>query len=308
MNAGNIQGDTMHAKQALAHIRQQDWGPLKAFITSATPETAYELIRLSYEKCPLDTPLDSAISYKADVAGLILSGGLRFGISRRHRGMGTGASLSESQIENYYYHLNIALDVLSEALKHDRHNGLAAAFYMAANIDPFDSDQRKLAEARLLNARNVPLSGYLNLMQAHMAKWGGSHEDMFRIARARLTPDTPCQYALVARAHYEQYLYYGLFDDSPEADQRFNTYFDRTVEAELKTASESVLSATAQEPAELRLAHGWLAFTLSEAGLNRLAARHLKALKGFEDPSIWKLNILPPKVKKGLIYTRALLG
>lgn len=308
MNAGNNQGDLMDVKQALAHIRQRNWEPLKAFIASTSPETAYELIKLCYEICPLDTPLNAAIANKNDVPGMILSGGLRFGLSRRHRGMDTANSLSESQIENYYYHLNIALDVLSEALKQSPDNGLAAAFYMAANVDPFDEDQQKRAEAYLMDARDVPLSGYMNRLQAHTAKWGGSHEAMFRIARARLTPDTPCQYALVARAHYEQYLYYGLFDDSPEADQRFNTYFDHAVETELKTASEAVLSATAQEPAELRLAHGWLALTLSEAGLNRLAARHLKALKGFEDPSIWKLNRLPAKLKKGLIYTSALFG
>lgn len=298
----------MNAKQALAHIRQRNWEPLKAFITVATPETAYELIKLCYDACPLDTPLNAAIANKNDVPGMILSGGLRFGVSRRHRGMDTAARLSECQIENYYYHLNIALDVLSETLKQAPNNGLAAALYMAANIDPVDKDQQNRAEAYLLDAHNVPLSGYMNRLQAHMAKWGGSHEAMFRIARAGLTPDTPCQYALVARAHYEQYLYYGLFDDSPDADQRFNTYFDHTVETELKTASEAVLSATAQEPAELRLAHGWLMLTLSEAGLNRLAARHLKALKGFEDPSIWKLNRLPPKLKKGLIYTSALFG
>jgi|GEM_PF-1180248 len=283
----------MKAKQALALIRQADWGPLKTFVTAATAETAYELIKLCGEKCPPDTPLASAIDNRRDVTGLILCGGLRYGISGRHRDMGQADFTHESRIETRYYHLNIAAELLGEALKTDPRNGLAAAFLMATHINPFDKAQQAIAEAHLQEAHHVPLSGYMNLMLAHAAS-GAGPEAIFRLARARLGADTPCHAALVARACYEHHLSEGCAVFSPE------------VKTELLTLSDRLLAASGQEPAERRLAEGWLVLALSAAGLNRQAVRHLKALRGFEDPTLWKHSLLPPVVKKGLIRLSAL--
>jgi hypothetical protein len=299
----------MDSRQAIAFITQGKWQPVKDFMAQASPETAYELIRLSYEACPMTVDPNGAVSGGGDTVGLTLAGAFHFGIGKRYRGAGGAAQLTEKQYVPYVQHLHESKAALEAALSIDRHYGLAAAFNMAVAIDELEDGQKDMAEAILLDARNVPLSGYLNLLQARLEKWGGSHEDMFRIARSRMLYDVPMQHALIARAHWERYLFYAVFDDSGKGTDTAAVYFNgQQVVDDLDAASSAVLNAKGADPAEQRLAHSWLAFALSEAGKYKQAVRHLDRIKGHDEPSVWLFNNLPPALAKASIRLKAMVS
>ena len=298
----------MKSRDVLAQAAKGQWGPYKAWLATQTPEAAYESIKFVYEACPLDTDIRAVADGDDDVLGHALAGALHFGIGKRHRGMGVAEALTGDQIDPYLRHSFLAQGAIDAALEADRHNGLAAAFNMALAIDPWEEDQKARAEAVLLEARDVPLSGYMNLLTAYLEKWGGDHDTMFRIARSRMRPDAPMQYALIAKAHWERYLFYVAFDDAPDARRKAAGYFSGEVMDELREASRAVLGGRDADPAEQRLANSWLAFTLSRAGRNRSAVPHLDRIRGHVEPSVWAVLRGPPALVKAIIRYRALFG
>lgn len=297
----------MNSGQAIAAISRGHWQALKTFVAQASPEAAYELIRMTYEACPMGLDLSGAVAGPDDLIGLTIAGAFLFGIGKRHRGMGQASAVGEKQAERYAQYLFEAKDALDAALAIDRRFGLAAAFNMAVAVDEWEDGQKDQAEAILLDARDVPLSGYVNLLQARLEKWGGSHADMFRIARSRMLGDAPAQNMLIARAHWERWLFYAAFDDSGRGPEMASAYYTGEVMDDLTAASEAILTAHS-DPAELRLAHGWLAFVLSEAGQHKQAVKHLDRIKGHNDSSVWFFKSTPPAVTKGLIRLKAMLS
>ncbi len=293
--------------QTVAAISKGQWQPLKAFVAQASPEASYERIKMAFDACPMDLDLSGVVAGPDDLIGLTILGAFLMGIGKRHRGMNVAAAVKEKQAMLYMQHLFEAKEALDAALAIDRRFGLAAAFNMAVAMDEWEEGQKDQAEAILLDARDVPLSGYGNLLQARLEKWGGSHAVMFRIARSRMLSDAPAQNMLIARAHWERWLYYAAFDESDQAAEMAAAYFTGEVLDDLRAASEAVLDARS-DPAELRLAHGWLAFVLSEAGQHKRAVRHLDRIKGHNDPSVWFFGRTPPPVTKGLIRLKAMLS
>lgn len=298
----------MKTRDVLAYAAGGQWAPYKAWLKTQTPEGAYESIKFVFEACPLTTDPRAAIDGEDDVLGLTLAGALHFGIGKRHRGGDVAANLTDDQVHPYMAHQFMAQSALDAALAADRHNGLAAAISMAVAIDPFEEDHKAKAEAVLLDARDVPLSGYMNLLTAYLEKWGGDHDTMFRIARSRMRAETPMQYTLIAKAHWERYLFYIAFDDSPGAHQAALTYFSGQVMDELREASRTVLGGRSEDPAEQRLANSWLAFTLSRAGRHRQALPHLDRIKGHYEPATWGVLRHPPVVSKALVRMQAMFS
>ena len=298
----------MKTRDAVALARAGNWAPYKQYLAGLTPEGAYESIKFLFEACPLDIGLERVADGARDVPGLTLLGALHFGIGKRHRGSGVASGVGDSQANRYFAHLLQAKDALDAALAAERHDGLAAAFLMAVAIDPWEEDQRALAEARLLDAHAVPLSGYMNLLQANLEKWGGSHEVMFRIARSRMRPETPMQYMLIARAHWERQLFYLAFDDAPGARGLGVRYFGGEPLQDLKEASRVILAARDADPAEQRLANSWLALGMAAAGRNGLAVPHLDRVKGHDEPSAWNFLPGPAWLSKAGIRWKAVRG
>jgi hypothetical protein len=298
----------MNFKQAVAAISNGQWQGVKAFVAGASPEAAYELIRTAYDACPTAIDVDAAIGGPDDLVGLTVAGAFHFGIGKRHRGMRAAAEVREKQAVLYIERLYRARTALDDALALDRRYGLAAAFAMAVASDELEDGQKDQAEAVLLDARDVPLSGYVNLLQARLEKWGGSHADMFRIARSRMLADAPMQHILIARAHWERYLYYAAFDDSEQASEMAEVYFTGDVMDDLKAASDAVLNGRDADPAEQRLANGWLAFVLSQAGQYKRAVRHLDRIRGHNDPAVWFFYTLPPVLAKASIRLKAMFS
>ncbi len=298
----------MKTRDAVALVRTGQWVACKQYLAGLSAEGAYESIKFLFEACPLDLDLSGVADGAQDVLGLTLLGALHFGVGKRHRGMGMASGVGDAQANRYFIHLLEAKDVLDAALSADRHNGLAAAFNMAVAIDAWEGDQKALAEARLLDAENVPLSGYVNLLQANLEKWGGSHDVMFRIARSRMRPETPMQYMLIARAHWERQLFYVAFDETPGARTLGARYFEGEPLQDLKEASRMILGHRDADPAEQRLANSWLALAMAAAGRNKLAVPHLDRIKGHDEPSAWGLFNGPAWMTKAKIRWKAMMG
>lgn len=286
----------MQTQHALTLAQSGQWQTLKTQLTALSPQAAYELIEAIGDACSLTLSLDGLVEGPEDILGLTVAGALLRSIGHRHRGYNTADKTSENQFELYYERLVQAKAALERALSIDRRNGLAAAVYMAISTDPIEEGQKEIAEARLLDAENVPLVGYMNLLKANLEKWGGSHEDMFRIARSRLGSDQPLQSALIAYAHYEREMFYAHFDDSPEAAKLASQYYSGAVLEELRSASRVILDAREVDPAEQRLADSWIALALGGAGESKQALRHINRQKGYTGgawrqinrPGVWK--------------------
>lgn len=298
----------MTPNAAIALVAGGRWSDYKRWLASVSPEAAYESIKLVFEGCALGINLDGVADGPDDVLGLTVMGAMYYGIGKRHRGGAQASAVSEAQADRYVERLIVAKSLLEDALAIDRRYGLAAAFYMLVATDELEEGQKDNAEAILLDAENVPLSGYMNLLIARLEKWGGSHGDMFRIARSRLRPDLPMQAALIARAHWERELFYSAFDDEPGAAGMAEVYYQGEVGDELMEASRLVLAAGNADASEARVADSWLAFALGRAGRYKQAVRHLDRLKGYEDPSVWKILVAPPWLTKGLIRLQAMMG
>lgn len=116
------------------------------------------------------------------------------------------------------------------------------------------------------------------------------------------------QYALIAKAHWERYLYYAAFDDAPDARQRAATYFRGDVMNDLREASQAILGARDADPAEQRLANSWMAFVFSRAEQYKSAVKHLDCIKGHNEPSVWRLVRGSPGMTKAMIRWQALLS
>lgn len=272
----------MHATDGISWAQSGQWQTLKAALRESTPQGAYEWLEMIGAGCPLTLSFDGCVESADDVLGLTIAGALLRSVGHRYRGSRSADETSETQFERYYSYLVQAKNALEQALNLDRHNGLAAAVYMLISTDPVEDGQKEIAEARLLDARNVPLAGYMNLLKANLEKWGGSHEDMFRIARSRLGKDPPLQSALIAYAHVERELFYSMFDESPEAAQLAKQYYQGAVLDGLRTASQIILKAHDVDPAEQKLADSWMIIALTYGGETKLALRHLRRQKGYK--------------------------
>lgn len=288
----------------------QDWQPLRETISAATPEEAYQWLKWVAEDSDINLSL-KGLAADDDALGLTLAGALTYFFAIRVRAGALPQAMSEEQALSTYDGHEQARVLIDKALTLAPEDGLAAAFAMGSAIDPWDEDHKDRAEAVLYGARNVPMSGFMNLLSARAEKWGGSHEEMFAVARRPFDPDRPGAAALIARAHVERFLFYAVFDEAPDAKQQAGRYFSGEVIRELSDASDRVLGARAGDPAELQLAHGWLALSAVFIGQSRYAkraVRHLQKLGGYIDPGIWGMLNIPVWRVKLRLHMLALFG
>lgn len=274
------------------HLQRQDWTGLKAAVAAAGPNEAYRLIADAGEQTPIDSPLDGLVGGADDVLGLTISGGLRFRRAARIRGGLVAAATPEERMRRYADELFAAVDDLNAALAADPACGLAAAFLAGAAVEG-DADDRRAIEATLLAARDVPDAAWAGLLRASTAKWGGSEDEMWAVAR-RHSGRTPGALALTPMAHFEQFLHFAMFDDAPDARDKARGYFQRPeVRHDLAETSDRALAAPADaDPHSLRTVDGWMARTLLQAGDRRRARAHLKRLGRHADPGVWCLGTL----------------
>lgn len=280
------------------------WAALKRDCAGLPPESAFVLLRVMGERLPLSADAEAAMDNGADVAGLVVAGAALMGRAVRIRGMDTADQVDDNAWGSYLTARNRAGQLLRQAVIRQPANGLAAAWLMAAAVDS-DAETKAEAAAALGRTTNVPISGYSRLLSAHTEKWGGSHEAMWQIARTHARISAPWSAALIAKAHYEHWLYLDMMDERPVAQYEADGYFrDPAIRRELLDISEAINTASSDDPYEAVFAHDVLAAVLAEAGEKRAATAHLRRAGAFGDPALltggpwWRRSLV--RAMKGL--------
>lgn len=272
---------------SLALFNARDWDGLIAALKALPPETGYTLLRLLGEAAPLHADVTELIAHR-DRLGRLIAGALLHGRAIRYRGLGMAEHVSDAQREGYIPALHQAQELLAEASGANPWSGLAAAWRITACVDGEDAD-KDAAEAAMLVAENVPVPGWSRLLSARTEKWGGSHAAMWRIARSHAEASLPGSLSLIAKAHFEQWLWLAHFEEDPAVAAGAPSYFlaDGVLQ-ELAGASERALAAPDQSDGRNILqADNWFAFVFDTANQPRLARPHLQRMGPNVDRSIW---------------------
>ena len=281
-----------------------EWASLKNYVSGLPPESAFVFLRLFGERLPIDADPETAISDTGDVWGHVVAGAALLVRSSRIRGMETADRVKVENCQPYQAARQRAEQLLRFVVTHHPKNGLAAAWFMAAAIDSDDAVKTEASDF-LLASKNVPISGYSKLLSANTEKWGGSHEAMWQIAHNCARKNLPWSGALIAKAHYEQWLYLYLMDERTSADYEAAAYFqNEEIREEIRSISEAISIAHSDDPYEAVFAHDVLAAVLSEAGMRKAASQHLRRVGKFGDPALltggpwWRRALI--RVLKGL--------
>lgn len=262
----------------------EDWAGFKDCLKSAPPETAFVLLRVMGERLPLNLDPELAVATSSDADGLIVAGAALMVRATRVRGWDTADQVEEDSWAPYLACRERGEQALRGAVELRPENGLAAAWFMATAVDA-DDDVKSEAGEVLRGASDVPISGYSKLLSANTEKWGGSHAAMWEVARECARLREPWTQALIAKAHYEHWLYLDMMDDRPEAAREANRYFgDPAVRNELSEISAVIGNAATADVYEAVYAHDVLAAVLAQAKMSRAAAAHLRRVGKFGDP------------------------
>lgn len=280
------------------------WALFKSYLGDLPPESAFVLLRVLGERLPLGIDLEAAIEGDADVLGQIVAGATFMVRATRIRGMDTADRVKEQNWTSYFACRERAEQLLGYALTSQPKNGLAAAWFMATAVDA-DDEVKARATNFLGGATDVPLSGYSKFLSANTEKWGGSHAAMWKVARAHAGVRQPWSGALIAKAHYEHWLYLDMMDERPEAEDEASAYFqDPSIKDELISISTAISTAQSDDPYDAVYAHDVLAAVLAEARMRKAAAGHLRHAGKFGDPALltggpwWRRWLI--RVLKGL--------
>ena len=264
----------------------EDWAAFKSVLKEAPPETAFVLLRVMGERLSMEADPEWAIEDASDVEGLTIAGAALMVRATRLRGMDTADQVAVDSWAPYLACRDRAEEILRAAIDLRPGNGLAAAWFMASAVDSDDETKDQAAEV-LNGADDVPISGYSKLLSARTEKWGGSHEAMWLVARRYAAVRAPWTKALVAKAHYEHWLYLAMMDERPEAAREAGIYFSNPVICnELVQISEEISTAPPRDPYEVVYAHDVLAVVLAEARMRRAAAAHLRKVGKHGDPAL----------------------
>jgi hypothetical protein len=291
---------------ALRLAADGDWPGLCAMIRNQPPQSGYAVIQLLADAAPMTLDVAALIAIGGALE-LTIAGGILLQRALRFRGLGMAEGVSEEQWELYMPTLAHAQELLARANCADPELGLAAAWRVAGFVDSATEEEKDEAEIALRRARSVPLAGLSRLITMRSEKWGGSHEEMWRVVSEYARTEAPATLALLAKAHFEQQLWLEYFDERPEAKVEAAAYFsDRAVLGDLRAASSTLLAAEVETDArEILFADNAFASTFWRAGKARLARPHLQRMGGHIESSLWLVE--SPRLVVNLARMRAML-
>ena len=274
------------AKLASVDGTTEGWDRIRANLGILPPETTYVLLRALGEQLPIAMDVETVVRDAADAQGQMIAGAIYMIRATLSRGMDTADRVREEEWQSYFAYRERAEELLRKSLENRRQNGVVAAWLMAVAVDSDDSTKAD-ALSILKQATNVPISGYSKLLTANTKKWGGSHGSMWKVAREYADVQPPWSSALIAKAHYEHWLYLYMMDERPAAELEAGAYFqDPATRDELRDLSSLIDGAESEDPYEKVFAHDVMAAVLAEAGMRRDAARHLRKVGKFGDPAL----------------------
>ncbi|HEY0084648.1 MAG TPA: hypothetical protein VGB65_01935 [Allosphingosinicella sp.] len=279
--------DKQLQQTALGLLAAGDWGGLTALARALPPQSAYAMLQLLAEAAPLTADVSHLIASK-DAMDLTVAGALLHGRAVRHRGVGMAEDVTEDQWELYIPTLAHAQELLAEANRRAPELGLAAAWRVSAFIDATE-EQKDEAEIALRRATGIPVSGLSRLITMRSEKWGGSHDEMWRVVADYAEAALPGSLALIAKAHFEQWLWYSAFDEGPDAAATAEAYLHRKdVREDLIEASKRVLAAREpSDPRAILLADNAFAATFWTSESAKDARPHLQRMGRNIDRTVW---------------------
>jgi len=282
--------DKQLQRTALALLDSADWSGLVALVREQPPQGAYATVQLLANAAPVTADHRPLVA-KGGALELTLAGALLYGRAMRFRGLDTAEHISDDQWELYLPTLAHAQELLAEANALDPELGLAAAWRVTAFVDATEEEKDE-AELALRRARSVPIAGLVRLITMRSEKWGGSHAAMWRVASDYADPDNPASLSLIAKAHFEQWLWLDTFDEAADALDKADAYFhDGQVQEELRQASRRVLDADTQsDPRAILFADNAFAATFWSGGDSRHAKPHLQRMGRSIDRNLWLFN------------------
>jgi hypothetical protein len=292
-------------QQAVSLAKAGDWEGLASLVRGQPAQSGYVTIQLLAEAAPMSLDVAPLIG-SGSALDLTIAGSLLHGRALRFRGLGMADDVAEEQWENYFPALAHAQELLARANRADPSSGLTAAWRITAFVDASEEEKDE-AELALRRARDVPVAGLSRLITMRSEKWGGSHEEMWRVAHEYARAEAPASLALIAKAHFEQHLWLDAFDERPAAKAEAADYFgDPSVLEELREASATVLAASEHtDPREILWADNAFASTFWAAKQPRLARPHLQRMGSNIEPSLWLIGI--PRIVVNLARMRAML-
>jgi hypothetical protein len=297
--------DSQLQRKALALAASGDWDGLVAFARGLPPQSGYVMLQLLGEAAPLTTDMSPLIG-KPDAMALTVAGAILQGRAIRFRGLDQAENVTDDQWEMYIPTLAHAQELLAEAVRREPQLGLAAAWRVTAFVDATE-EQKDEAEIALRRASGIPVSGLSRLITMRSEKWGGSHGEMWRVVEDYADAALPASLALIAKAHFEQWLWFSMFDEAPDGAEKADAYLQRgDVRNELLEASSRVLAAdSSRDPRAILFANNAFAATLSAGGPAKDAKPHLQRMGRNIDRTLWLFE--NPRVAVNLARARAWL-
>jgi hypothetical protein len=268
-------------------LRRGEWEGLTEFIRRQPPQSAFTTLGRMGSTAPTTADLSGLLGSEGALE-LTIAGALLHGRAVQFRGVDIAERVSDEQWEFYLPTLAHAQELLAEANRREPALGLAAAWRIMAFIDSSEEEKDE-AEAALRRATGIPVSGLAGLVSMRSEKWGGSHAEMWRVAREYSHANPPGSLALIVKAHFEQWLWFDVFDEEEGAAERARAYFeDEDVRAELRQVSRLVLEADpCRDPRALIFVDNCLASTFWCAGWVQDAKPHLQRMGKHLDRSQW---------------------
>lgn len=272
---------------ALKRLEAADWTGLLSLIQELPPQSAYVTMQLLADAAPFSADVSPLIAAEG-AWELTLAGALLHGRALRFRGLGQADTVSEDQWEMYLPTLAHAQELLAEANRKKPELGLAAAWRVTAFVDASEEEKDE-AEMALRQSSGIPVSGLSRLITMRSEKWGGSHEEMWKVVADYAESDPPGSLGLIAKAHFEHWLWFAAFDEDPEGPAKAYAYFRNTeVQGDLRDASLRVIAAeSSRDPRAILFADNAFAVTFWSARSVGQARPHLQRMGKHMDRTLW---------------------
>lgn len=140
------------------------------------------------------------------------------------RGSGDASTVSTRMAENFWLQLTLSKEVLKKAseLSPERVEPYSAMIIVEMGLG-YDNTELWQSFIQVCKREQKHYVAHCNMLHALCEKWGGSHKEMFDIAKNGCAdvPEGSFMYGLVPMAHIERWLYFFMFGEDEEANQYF---------------------------------------------------------------------------------------
>ena len=255
-------------------------------------ERGFLLTALSREAA-LDT-LDAWVSSEPESPeAVLLRGKARLDWAWEARSAAVAEDVSEAAFETFFERLELARrDLESAAQRLPDDAAPHAELLIAARGLQWDGADTREMFARAIERDPLNFRAHEQLLTACCEKWGGSHDEMFSVAReaSEKAPEGHPLHMLVVQAHIERWLYFEMADDpggaaaylqQPDVDEATRRAYGQSLGSPRSGKSKSNIFAR-------HIAAYWFWLKRDQTRL----ARELRAIGNAIDEAYWGYGTL----------------